>query len=110
MKSRSAMRAHECFANPLPVFRVDVVGDIHSNLAAFRSERGSVSLFALRVLQGVGDFFRVVADGREGGVVHGGHKFAGDRLGKDVLPDRGGVARGSANQSVLSSSERRGIP
>ena len=84
-------RAHECFANSLPVLRVDVVRNIHADLAAFSSERGSVSVFALCVFKGVGNFFRVVAYGRECGVVHGSHKFARDRLGKNVLPDWGCV-------------------
>jgi hypothetical protein len=54
--------AHECFANPLPVPGVHIVGDIHSDLPAFGSERGGVSLFSLGVLQGIGNFFGVVAD------------------------------------------------
>src|ERR1019366_1412766 len=57
-------RTHECLANPLPVPGVDIAGDIHSDLRAFGSERGGVSLFSLGVLQSIGDFFGVVADGR----------------------------------------------
>src|SRR5580658_1651259 len=56
--------AHECIMNPLPVPGVDIVGDIHSDLAAFGGERGSVSLFSLGVLQGIGNFYGVVANDR----------------------------------------------
>src|SRR4051794_9728667 len=45
--------AHKCFANALPVLRVDVVRNIHANLAAFSSESGSMSLFALCVFEGI---------------------------------------------------------
>src|ERR1700721_1190518 len=49
--------AHECFANPLPIPGVHIVGDNHSDLPAFGSERGGVSMFSLGVLKGIGYLF-----------------------------------------------------
>ena len=54
--------AQECFAEPLPMLRVDVIGDVHSNLAALGSERGSMPPFTLRMLQCIGYFCGIVTD------------------------------------------------
>ena len=51
---------------------VDVIGDVHSNLAALGSERSRMPPFNLRMLQGIGCFFRIVTYLRSGGVVHHG--------------------------------------
>ncbi len=42
------------------MFRVDVIGDVHSNPAALGSERSSMPTLALRMLQRVGYFCGVV--------------------------------------------------
>src|SRR5271166_3919629 len=56
-------RAHECFADPLPILGVDIAGDIHADLPALGNECGSMSMFSLGVLQGLGNLFRVIANG-----------------------------------------------
>ena len=43
--------AHERVAEPLPMFAVDVIDDVHSDLAALGSEGGGVPPFVLRMLQ-----------------------------------------------------------
>ena len=51
---------------------VDVIGDVHSHLAALGSEGSSMPAFPVRVLQCVGYFFGIVTYLRQGGVVHRG--------------------------------------
>src|ERR1700677_3956298 len=102
-------QAHECFTNPLPVPGVDVVGDIHSDLAAFSSDRGRVSLFSAGVLPGMGNFLGVVANGRKCVVVHGSHELAGYCLGQNVLPDRSGGHGGIAYNRYLAIQRNEGF-
>src|SRR3989442_4911498 len=44
----------ECVAEPLPMLCFDVIGDLHSNLAALGSERYGMPLLNLRMLRCIG--------------------------------------------------------
>jgi len=87
MKVTIFYAAQEGLAQPLPMLAVDVIGDVQPHLASLGSEGSSMPPFPVRVFQGIGYFFGIVAYLRQGGVVHGGDELAGHRLGQDVLPD-----------------------
>jgi hypothetical protein len=44
------------------MFCVDVIGDVHSNLAALGSERSGMAPFTLRMLQGIGYFCGILTN------------------------------------------------
>ncbi len=44
------------------MFCVDVIADLHPNLAALGSERSGMAPFTLRMLQGIGYFCGIVTD------------------------------------------------
>src|SRR5882762_6224104 len=52
----------ECLAEALPMLGVYVIGDVNANFAAFGGEGGSVSAFALGMLERVGYFGGIVAN------------------------------------------------
>src|SRR3984957_3015525 len=71
---------------PMPGF--DVIGGVHSDLAALGSEPGSVAPFNRCMLQCVGYFLGIVTYLRQRGVIHRGEQFSRNRLCQDVLPNR----------------------